>query len=151
MVFQTKSGNKDNILIPSMASGKFKSDIEKLKKKYPKYEKRLSMKRRFHSLRHMFGQYIANIAYMHSDKLNRDHTTRMPDLEVKNTISLFKDFCAKKMGHTSEAVEIYFNADIAVDSYIQKKIQEKHEEAAKIKQTIIELRESDENLYGEAS
>jgi len=86
MVFQTRSGNKDNIWLPSNASEKFGSDIEKLKKKYPKYEKRLNLKNKYHSLRHMFGQFIANMAYINSDKLNRDHTTRMPNLEIKNTI-----------------------------------------------------------------
>lgn len=151
MVFQTRSENKDNIWLPSNATDRFSRDIEKLKEKYPKYAKRLNLQNKFHSLRHMFGQFIANMAYMNSDKLNRDHTTRMPNLEIKNTIELYKEFCAKKMGHESDAVEIYFNADFAVDSYIQMKIQEKHEQSAKIKQAIIDLRTNDENFYGEAS
>lgn len=149
MVFQSRGGSKEKIWATSNASDKFRDDIKKLKKKYPKYEKRLSLKKRYHSLRHMFGQFIANMAYLHSDKFNRDHTTRMHNLENKNTIELFKEFCATKMGHESDAIEIYFNADFAVDSYIQMKIQEKHEQAAKIKQAVIDLRTDDDRLYRE--
>ncbi|CAA6800007.1 MAG: Unknown protein [uncultured Sulfurovum sp.] len=152
MVFQTRSENKDNIWLPSNATDKFNRDIKKLKEKYPTHAKRLNLKRKYHSLRHMFGQFIANMAYMNSDKLNRDHTTRMPNLEIKNTIELYKEFCAKKMGHESTAsTDIYFNADFAVDSYIQMKIQEKHEQSEKIKKAIVELRTADIDHYKEIS
>jgi len=70
--------------------------------------------------------------------------------ENKNTIELYKEFCAKKMGHESDAIDIYFNADFAIDSYIQMKIQEKYKQAAKIKQAIISLRTNDDSLYREA-
>ena len=66
MVFQTKSDKEDNIWLPSNANDKFGKDIEKLKEKFPKYSKKLNIKNKFHSLRHMFGQYIANIAYLNS-------------------------------------------------------------------------------------
>lgn len=147
MVFQTRSEKEDNVWLPSNANDKFSKDIEKLKEKFPQYSKKLNIENKYHSLRHMFGQYIANIAYLNSDRLNRDHTTRMPNLEIKNTIELYKEFCAKKMGHENvSSTDIYFNADFAVDSYIQMKIQEKHEQSEKIKQAIISLKSSDIEL-----
>jgi len=148
MVFQTVSSKNNNIWLPSNANDKFGGDIDKLKERYPKYAKYLNLQNKFHSLRHMFGQFIANMAYLNSDHLNRDHTTRMANLEIKNTIDLYKEFCAKKMGHKrTESTDIYFNADFAVDSYIQKKIQERHEFSSKMKRAIIDLRESDSELY----
>ena len=146
MVFQTNSTNSDNIWLPSNATEKLQSDIDKLKKRYPKHAKRLNLENKFHSLRHMFGQFIANMAYLNSDRMNRDHTTRMKNLEIRNTIELYREFCAKKMGQESDAVDIYFNADFAVDSYIQKKIQEKHEFSSKMKKAIIDLREKDDDM-----
>ena len=65
-----------------------------------------------HSLRHMFGTYIANIAYLKSNNLDEEHTTRLPSHEVVNTITLYKKFAMTKMGIVTESsVEIYFKTD----------------------------------------
>jgi len=153
MVFQTNSRNPDNIWLRSGTAKSFNADIEKLKKMYPKYAKRLNLDNAYHSLRHMFGQFIANMAYLNSDRLNRDHVTVMPNLERRNTIELYRKFCANKMGQKSDAVDIYFNADIAVDSYIQKRILERHEFSSKMKEAIISLRDNNDDslIEGEVS
>lgn len=150
MVFQTSSNHSHNIWLPSNAGQKFKKHIDELKRLYPEQANFLNLKNKFHSLRHMFGQFMANMAYENSDKFSRDHTTRMPDLEIRNTIEIYKEFTAKKMGHSSKkAVDIYFNSDFLVDSYIQKKIQEKHKFSTKMKETIMSLRVKDGDVYFE--
>jgi len=54
------------------------------------------------------------------------------------------------MGHANKkSVDVYFNADLYLDSYIQKKIQEKHKFANQIKETIINLRVRDGDVYQE--
>lgn len=147
MIFQTASNKPDNIWLPSNATDKLAEHIKKLQKMYSEHAKHLNLKNKYHSLRHMFGTYMANLAYLKSGKVGGEHTTRMPDLEIRNTIELYKEFTAKKMGHNDPgSVEIYFRTDAIVDSYVIQRIQEASKDYTTITATVIELREIDEKM-----
>ena len=149
MVFQTVSSKPNNIWLPSNTNDKFARDLEKLRKLYPEHAKYLNLKNKYHALRHMFGTYLANLAYLKSDNLNREHTTRMPDLEIRNTIELYKEFTARKMGHNDpKSVEIYFKPDFIADSYILERVEKASKEFAGITDTVLRSSQSDKPAEG---
>lgn len=146
MVFQTISSRPHNIWLPSNADEKFKKHIKELKRLYPAHAKYLDLDNKFHSLRHMFGAFMAGVAYLNSGKGSGEHTTRMPDLEIRNTIEIYKEFTAKKMGITSDAVNVYFRTDFVVDGYILQRVQESAKEYHAMTDTILRLSQRDNDL-----
>lgn len=150
MVFQTESSEPDNIWLPSGAVEKLNRHLKELSILYPKEAKLLKIKNKMHSFRHMFGTYIANIAYLKSNKLEEAHTTRLPNMHIVNTIELYKEFAMTKMGLVSpSSIEVYFRTDFIVDSYIQQSIQKDAEKYSSISDLILRSVDFEQNPKNE--
>lgn len=102
-IFQTNSGGR---LLPSNASETFERNFEKFKFNNPRYEN-YEIKGKLHSFRHMYGVIWADIAH-HLDETIRADKIKKGE-RVPNTIEMVKFLVARKMGITSDAINIYFN------------------------------------------
>lgn len=93
-------------------SDEMTKDFKKLNEKYPKFNL-LNLKKKYHSLRHMFGVYMASIAHFISDESDKEEIeTLLSNGKFIRNVELWRRFTASKMGHTNiNSVDIYFNPD----------------------------------------
>lgn len=117
MIFQTQGESPDPIWLPSGANKQFNKNIERLN---DKYDLSINLTNGIHSLRHMFGAFMANMAYFLEATLPKRGDLELPNKEIKNVIELFRIFTAKRMGHGSVgSVDRYFRPDEVVDLYVR--------------------------------
>lgn len=102
-IFQTRTGKR---YLPSEASTIFKNNIKKFIKNNGAPEN-LNLPTGLHSLRHLNGVTWADIANL------LDELFRAKESKDKNTIASVREFVkilvSKKLGITSDAIDIYFN------------------------------------------
>ncbi len=111
-VFQTSN---HNLWLPSNVSDFFKKDIEKVKKVYPEFS-HINV-RGLHSLRHMYGQAMADLGYYYQSLINSKYkdSDKIPDM-----IDLIKTLTQHKMGHSNpDSTAIYFKKSNQKMSYIK--------------------------------
>lgn len=111
-IFQTFNCN---IWQPSNVSDFFKKDLEKIKQVYPEFSD-INIKG-LHSLRHMYGQTMADLAYHYQSLVNSEYknSDKIPDMA-----DLIKTLTQHKMGHSSpDSTAIYFKKSNQKMSYIK--------------------------------
>ncbi len=117
MIFQTQGESDDPIWLPSHVNKQFNRNVEKLNEKY---SLSINLTNGIHSLRHMFGVFMANMAYYLEATLPKRGEIELPNKDIKNVVELFKVFAAKRMGHSHVAsVDRYFRPDEIVDLYVR--------------------------------
>jgi integrase len=131
-----------NNTIPDRKSltNEIRRDFKKLNEPYPNF-RLLDLPNKWHSLRHMYGSFMASIAYFEvDDKL----TLELSDGKVLNSIAIWKSFTAAKMGHKRiGSVDIYFNPDelifeLALEIFEDKK-KKLAQERNKRKQELVDF------------
>lgn len=122
MIFQTQGESSDPIWLPSNASEQFNTNVEKLN---DKFGLSINLTNGIHSLRHMFGTFMANMAHYLEATMPKRGDVEMPNKDIKNIVELFRAFTAKKMGHKFvSSVDRYFRPDEIVDLYVRDIIVE---------------------------
>ncbi len=117
MIFQTQGESDDPIWLPSNVSEQFNRNVEKINEKYGLS---INLTNGIHSLRHMFGVFMANMAYCLESTLPKRGEIELPNKEIKNVVELFKVFTAKRMGHAHiSSADRYFRPDEIVDLYVR--------------------------------
>ncbi|MFW2611503.1 hypothetical protein [Aliarcobacter butzleri] len=138
-VFQTNGKLGSSILLPSNAHNILKSDLKKLDKLFPQFNI-LKLENAFHSFRHMFGNCMADFAYITHAKYFNNSDFLLPNNDSANLIEVWKVFTRKKMGHTSiESTDIYFNIGKIVEDYVTEIIRKNQDELLKLKNKVIEV------------
>jgi integrase len=133
-VFQTNTGKR---WLPSGANKAFKADLKKLRIQYP-HLKIPELSNSIHSLRHMFGSYMANIAYFIQSKSQNLGLVSLPDGRTTNILELWKNFTRKKMGHAFiSSTEVYFSAERYIEDFAIEMVKENMKEYTAINNRLI--------------
>jgi len=117
MIFQTQGESDDPIWLTDHVNRQFNRNVEKVNEKYGL---NINLSNSIHSLRHMFGVFMANMAHYLEATLPKRGDIELPNKDIKNIVELFRVFTAKRMGHGHVAsVDRYFRPDEIVDLYVR--------------------------------
>lgn len=102
-VFQTRTGKR---YLPSNAYDIFRNNLEKFKLNYPHFRK-INILEGIHCFRHMNGVVWADIAH-YLDEILRLNALEKKE-KIPNTIEIIKTLVSRKLGITSDSINVYFN------------------------------------------
>jgi len=136
-VFQTLKGDRWK---KTRANETIRRDFDKLDNKYPEFHLK-NLTQTFHSLRHMYGRTMANLAYFLDAKHSEYRNMSLPGCEEPvSMFNIIKLITQHAMGHESTlSTDVYFNPsglmkDFATE-HIQKNIDHVNAISSKILST----------------
>jgi integrase len=137
-IFQTSKNNKSGLLSYSNARDSFLTNTIKFDKFYPQYKIKY-LSNVFHSFRHMWATFMADVAYMRNFHLGENALYELPNGDKQTPFEIYKEFVSKKMGHSSaSSTDRYFNISREINKFSQQKINEDLKHYLDLRNTIIE-------------